>query len=162
VPQSPRLRRGNGPREPHRADILLLNTSFAGPALAEVVAREGPDVVVYDEEFATVVTTALTGAPTATRILGWTDGAVAGPTVEGLIDERLGQRPKPASTKSRLIRLTSHTTGTPKGARRAEGGGGAGDLKAILDRTPWRVGETTVISPRCSTPGAIRKCSSAR
>jgi len=33
------------------ADVLLLNTSFAGPALAEVVNREGVDAVVYDEEF---------------------------------------------------------------------------------------------------------------
>ena len=33
------------------ADVLLLNTSFAGPALAEVVQREGVDAVIYDEEF---------------------------------------------------------------------------------------------------------------
>src|SRR5690242_7366933 len=34
------------------ADVLLLNTSFAGPALAEVVAREGENrslVLIYDE-----------------------------------------------------------------------------------------------------------------
>ena len=37
------------------ADVLLLNTSFAGPALAEVVEREGADVVIYDEEFAGIV-----------------------------------------------------------------------------------------------------------
>ncbi|MFZ1176972.1 MAG: AMP-binding protein, partial [Mycobacterium sp.] len=33
------------------ADIVLLNTSFAGPALADVVNREGVDTVIYDEEF---------------------------------------------------------------------------------------------------------------
>src|ERR1700756_2517309 len=33
------------------ADVLLLNTSFAGPALADVVNREGADAVIYDEEF---------------------------------------------------------------------------------------------------------------
>ena len=33
------------------ADVLLLNTSFAGPALAEVVQRERADAVIYDEEF---------------------------------------------------------------------------------------------------------------
>ena len=36
------------------ADVLLLNTSFAGPALAEVVNREGALAslaVIYDEEF---------------------------------------------------------------------------------------------------------------
>jgi fatty-acyl-CoA synthase len=124
------------------ADILLLNTSFAGPALAEVVEREGADVVIYDEEFTGVVDAALAGAPGAVRLLGWTDT----PPAESMIDAQLGKRPVPATSKSRMILLTSGTTGTPKGARRAEGGGGAGDLKAILDRTPWRAEETTVIA----------------
>lgn len=55
------------------AHVLLLNTSFAGPALAEVVGREGVDVIVYDEEFGPTVDQALADAPGATRILGWTD-----------------------------------------------------------------------------------------
>ena len=33
------------------ADVLYLNTAFAGPQLADVVEREEPRVVVYDEEF---------------------------------------------------------------------------------------------------------------
>ncbi|MCV7171087.1 bile acid CoA ligase [Mycobacterium manitobense] len=130
------------------ADILLLNTSFAGPALADVVEREGADVVIYDEEFTAVVDTALAALPDAVRILGWTD-APAGDgirSVEGLVEENAGKRPEPATSKSRMILLTSGTTGAPKGARRAEGGGGAGDLKAILDRTPWRAEETTVVA----------------
>ncbi len=45
------------------ADLLLLNTSFAGPALAEVVAREGADAVVYDEEFTETVDRALADKP---------------------------------------------------------------------------------------------------
>ena len=48
------------------ADVLLLNTSFAGPALAEVVEREGADIVIYDEEFAGIVDRALAGRPDAT------------------------------------------------------------------------------------------------
>ena len=40
--------------------------------------------------------------------------------------------------------LTSGTTGTPKGAR-STSGGGAGELKGILDRIPWRAEEVTVI-----------------
>ena len=31
------------------ADVVLLNTSFAGPALAEVTSREGVEIIVYDE-----------------------------------------------------------------------------------------------------------------
>ncbi len=41
------------------SDVLLLNTSFAGPALAEVVEREGADTVIYDEEFTEIVDRAL-------------------------------------------------------------------------------------------------------
>ena len=48
-------------------DLLLLNTSFAGPALAEVVAREGADAVVYDEEFTEIVDRALADSPDATQ-----------------------------------------------------------------------------------------------
>ncbi|MEV3905914.1 acyl-CoA ligase FadD12 [Mycobacterium sp. NPDC050551] len=130
------------------ADILLLNTSFAGPALADVVEREGADVVIYDEEFTAVVDTALGAVPDAVRILGWTDAPADDGirSVEGLVEANAGKRPAPATSKSRMILLTSGTTGAPKGARRAEGGGGAGDLKAILDRTPWRAEETTVIA----------------
>ena len=51
------------------ADILLLNTAFAGPQLVEVLEREGPRVVVHDEEF----TGLLAKADVATRLLGWVD-----------------------------------------------------------------------------------------
>ena len=33
------------------ADILYLNTAFAGPQLVDVLERESPRVVVHDEEF---------------------------------------------------------------------------------------------------------------
>ncbi len=56
------------------ADVLLLNTSFAGPALAEVVQREGVDAVIYDEEFTATVDRALADSPDAARIIAWTDG----------------------------------------------------------------------------------------
>ena len=128
------------------ADVLLLNTSFAGPALAEVVDREGLDAVVYDEEFSDTIERALTGHPDATRILGWTDGPVAPGqlTVEGLADEHAGRRPVAAARKSKLVLLTSGTIGTPKGARPASGGGTT-ELKGMLDRVPWRAEQATVI-----------------
>jgi fatty-acyl-CoA synthase len=128
------------------SDVLLLNTSFAGPALAEVVEREGADVVIYDEEFTEIVDRALTGRPDATRILGWTDNADGySLTLDKLIEAHAGQRPKPTEATSNIILLTSGTTGTPKGAKRSEGSGGTGDLKAVLDRTPWRAEEPIVI-----------------
>ncbi|AKK25661.1 acyl-CoA ligase FadD12 [Mycobacterium sp. EPa45] len=125
------------------ADVLLLNTSFAGPALAEVVNREGADVVIYDEEFTPSVDRALADRPSAVRILAWTDEPTEAPTVEKLITKHAGQRATKNERKSRLILLTSGTTGTPKGAKHS--GGGAGNLVAILSRTPWRLGETTVV-----------------
>ncbi|MBO0677985.1 bile acid CoA ligase [Mycolicibacterium sp. S2-37] len=128
------------------ADALLLNTSFAGPALAEVVEREGADVVIYDDEYTEIVGRALAGKPDAVHIIAWTDDpARAETTVDALIDAHRGQRPRPAQRSSETILLTSGTTGTPKGAKRSAGSGGAGDLKAVLDRTPWRAEETTVI-----------------
>src|ERR1700757_740675 len=126
------------------SDIVLLNTSFAGPALAEVVNREGVDTVIYDDEFTATVDRALADKPDATRILAWTGGQQE-LTVENLIAEYTGQRPERTGRKSRMILLTSGTTGTPKGANQSGGNAGIGTLKAILDRTPWRAEEPIVI-----------------
>jgi acyl-CoA synthetase (AMP-forming)/AMP-acid ligase II len=126
------------------SDILLLNTSFAGPALADVVNREDVDTVIYDQEFTATVDRALADKPDATRIVAWTGGQHE-LTVEKLIDEHAGQQPERTGRKSKMILLTSGTTGTPKGAKQSGGGAGIGTLKAILDRTPWRAEETIVI-----------------
>jgi len=126
------------------SDILLLNTSFAGPALADVVTREGVDAVIYDEEFTATVERALAGAPDAIRIVAWTD-AEHERSVEGLIAAHTGAQPKRTGRKGKMILLTSGTTGTPKGAKQSGGNAGIGTLKAILDRTPWRAEEPIVI-----------------
>ena len=126
------------------SDVLLLNTSFAGPALADVVNREGVDTVIYDEEFTATVDRALADRLDATRIVAWTDGQ-HDLTVEKLIADHAGQQPERSGRKGRMILLTSGTTGTPKGANQSGGNAGIGTLKAILDRTPWRAEETIVI-----------------
>src|SRR4051812_6381594 len=66
------------------ADVLLLNTSFAGPALAQVVDREGVDTVIYDAEFTDSVDRALADKPDAIRIVA-DDADVDSLSVEGLI-----------------------------------------------------------------------------
>ncbi|GJO09477.1 acyl-CoA ligase FadD12 [Mycobacterium marinum] len=126
------------------ADILLLNTAFAGPALADVVAREGVDTVIYDEEFTATVDRAFDGRPQATRIVAWSDGQ-HDLTVEQLVNAHLRDQPERTDRTGRLILLTSGTTGTPKGAKHSGGSGGIGTLKAILDRTPWRAEQPIVI-----------------
>ncbi len=128
------------------ADVLLLNTSFAGPALAEVLQREGEGravAVIYDEEFTETVDRAVADRPETTRILAWTDSDTDALTVEGLIAEHGGQEPVRSVEKARVILLTSGTTGTPKGAKHS--GGDPGVLKSILDRTPWRAEQPVVI-----------------
>jgi acyl-CoA synthetase (AMP-forming)/AMP-acid ligase II len=127
------------------ADVLLLNTSFAGPALADVVNREGTNIVIYDDEFTETVDRALADKPDAGRVVAWTDGH-RGVTVEKLIDANTGRRPARAGRTGKMILLTSGTTGTPKGAKQSGGGAGIGTLKAILDRTPWRAEENVVIA----------------
>jgi acyl-CoA synthetase (AMP-forming)/AMP-acid ligase II len=126
------------------ADVLLLNTAFAGPALAEVASREHVDTVVYDEEFTATVDRALSERPDATQIIAWTDDpGVRGATVEKMICEHTGQRPTRSHRTSKLILLTSGTTGTPKGAKAS--GGGPDVLASILARTPWRAEQATVV-----------------
>jgi acyl-CoA synthetase (AMP-forming)/AMP-acid ligase II len=128
------------------ANVLLLNTSFAGPALAEVVDREGADAVIYDEEFSDSVDRALENNPGAERIVAWTDNSAHdGWTVEAMINQCAGQRPERSDRMPRMVLMTSGTTGTPKGAKPSSAGG-PNELKGILDRVPWRAEETIVIA----------------
>ncbi|WP_428338922.1 acyl-CoA ligase FadD12 [Mycobacterium sp.] len=127
------------------ADVVLLNTSFAGPALAEVIERESVDTVVYDQEFAASVVAGAAALDPARRILAWLDGPAAGqPTTEALLTRHHGARPPAPARLSKIILLTSGTTGTPKGAKQS--GGGPTQLISILGRVPWRAEEATVIA----------------
>ncbi|MDF2823244.1 MAG: fadD12, partial [Mycobacterium sp.] len=96
------------------------------------------------EEFSATVDTAVAAHRNTTRILGWTDNDPGElHTIEGLLIDYAGRRPEKPSGKGKLILLTSGTTGTPKGAART--GGGVNELRAILERVPWRTDKTVVV-----------------
>jgi acyl-CoA synthetase (AMP-forming)/AMP-acid ligase II len=127
------------------AHVLLLNTSFAGPQIADVAEREQARAAVYDQEFAGLVAAAGEGRA---RFVAWSDaadGTPEDPRLEDLVAEGpAGRLPAPAE-RGRTVILTSGTTGTPKGASR-----GSPDsldpAAALLSRIPLRARETTMIA----------------
>jgi fatty-acyl-CoA synthase len=125
------------------ADIVYLNTAFAGPQLVDVLEREGPQVVVHDEEF----TELLEKAEVRTRVLAWVDEPTEG-SLEAMIEQGIeaGQDGPldPPERHSRIIILTSGTTGTPKGAPRNEAGIDA--AVSLMSRLPLRYGWRTHIA----------------
>lgn len=134
------------------ADVLYLNTAFAGPQLADVLERERPRVVVHDQEFAGLLAAGLARPEAPRRIVAWTDSEVDGETLEGLIGRHGGGDLRPPSRAGRLVILTSGTTGTPKGAPRSEAGVDA--AISLLSRMPVRAGyRTHVAAPLFHTWG---------
>jgi fatty-acyl-CoA synthase len=125
------------------AGALYLNTMFAGPQLVEVMRREGPKALVFDEEFTDLLEGVDGGVQ---RVIGWTDGDAADrTTIDGLIAENEDSDLKPPPDKPRFVILTSGTTGTPKGAQRSNPDGLLA-MASILDRIPYRSRETMMIA----------------
>ncbi len=123
------------------ADILYLNTAFAGPQLVDVLEREKPGVVIHDEEF----TDLLAAADIADRLIAWTDDTHSDETtIEKLIATYPVTDLTAPERHARIVILTSGTTGTPKGAPRNEAGIDA--AVALLSRLPLRHGWRTHIA----------------
>ncbi len=122
---------------------LYLNTMFSGPQLADVIAREGPRMLIHDEEFGGL----LEGAGGVERVIAWTDesGEGTATTLEALISSGDTSSPATPNEEARFVILTSGTTGTPKGAQRSSPGG-INALAGLFDRIPYRVGESMVIA----------------
>lgn len=129
------------------ADLIYLNTAFAGPQLVDVLEREDPSVVVHDAEF----TGMLEKAHVDKRVLAWTEesddpaDSKQLDSLESLIEGESDTSPlDPPSHHSRIIILTSGTTGTPKGAPRNEAGVDA--AVSLLSRMPLKYGWTVHIA----------------
>ncbi|WP_052238498.1 AMP-binding protein [Mycolicibacterium setense] len=126
------------------AQLLLMNTGFAKPQLADVAAREKVSVLIHDEEFADLVSAI---DPGVRRFLAWTEerstSDIEG-SLEGLI---AATSPAPVAAPAKpggMTLLTSGTTGTPKGAPR----GKTSPLFSaqLLDRVPRRRGQTCMLA----------------
>jgi len=133
------------------ASVLYLNTAFAGPQIADVIAREGPVAVIYDEEFAGLIGDA---ASNRKRFIAWQDtpatstngsASPADPLIENLIAAGVDGDLRPPAERGRVVILTSGTTGTPKGAARKEPES-IEPMAAMFSKIPLRARETTVIA----------------
>ncbi|MGO9320278.1 MAG: acyl-CoA synthetase [Solirubrobacteraceae bacterium] len=133
------------------AGALYLNTAFAGPQITDVLAREDPVAVIYDEEFSSLVSA---GAAGRLRFVAWSDAAQPSarppasqtePTLEQLIARGDDSEPSPPVEKGRVVILTSGTTGTPKGAARAQSDS-VEPAAALFSKIPLKARETTLIA----------------
>lgn len=130
------------------ARLVMLNTGFAGPQLADVAAREGVQALVFDSEF----TALLSVIPdTVTRYLSWIDEGdeaaardITARDIHALIASHSTAPPPAPKKPGGFVLLTSGTTGTPKGAPRERTNVFAS--AQFLDRIPLRRGGVTYMA----------------
>ncbi len=113
------------------ADVVLLNTGFAGPQLADVVRSEGIGYLIHDDEFTGIVATCDVDTFDERRMqkLTLTNGSAT-----------------PRCRQGRMVILTSGTTGRPKGAARRNHPAAIEGVAALLARIPYRLGDTQIIA----------------
>jgi len=127
------------------ARTIMLNTEFSGPQIRDVSEREGAKLIIYDDEYAEVVTL-------AEPALGKLRAFVPADEPSGSTDETLAELiarsstdPAPkAAKRSAIIILTSGTTGTPKGATR-HAPPTLAPVGGILSSVPFKAGEVTAL-----------------
>jgi fatty-acyl-CoA synthase len=125
------------------ANVLYLNTGFAGPQIEEVMGREQAVALIYDDEFTDLIGSA---GEDSRRFIAWRgdyDDDVEEPTLEDLIALGDASDVVPPATPARQTILTSGTTGTPKGATRSAPTG-LDPVGALLSKIPMRARGVTL------------------
>lgn len=125
--------------------VVLLNTAFSAPQLADVCEREQPVALVYDEEFAGALQQAGEGRR---RYRSWREASAADlevPHIDELIAAGSTDAFQPPAKPGRTIILTSGTTGQPKGAARALPKS-LDPAAALLSVMPLKARERTMIA----------------
>jgi fatty-acyl-CoA synthase len=126
--------------------IILLNSEFSGPQIKEVSEREGAKLIIFDDEYTKAVSAAdpplgklraLPTNPDNDQPSESTDETLA-----DLIGRSRSTPPPKATAHSKIIILTSGTTGTPKGANRSTPPSLA-PIGGVLSHVPFRSGEVT-------------------
>jgi fatty-acyl-CoA synthase len=126
------------------ASALYLNTSFAAPQITDVVKRENPRALIFDEEFTDLVKDA---GHRRKRFIAWTegDGKPKDPTLESLIEEGDESNVVAPEERGKAVILTSGTTGTPKGASRKQPDS-LDPAAALFSKIPLKARETTMVA----------------
>ena len=126
------------------AHALFLNTAFSKPQLTDVLEREAPKALVYDQEFAGLLDEADVALE---RFIAWhePDDESGDTRVEELVTSGNIQNLSPPKEPGKATILTSGTTGTPKGANRSQPKS-MDPIAALLDRIPLKARETTMIA----------------
>ncbi|MDT5303719.1 MAG: hypothetical protein QOG79_7102 [Mycobacterium sp.] len=115
-------------------DIVLLNTAMGAAQLAEVIVDEKLTTVLHDNEFGAVL------SPTdCVRTVDSTQ-------MRAMMDSHSRAWLAPPRRQSRLVILTSGTTGRPKGATRSSSSSGVDLVAGLLSQVPYRLRDTTVIA----------------
>ena len=126
--------------------LILLNSEFSGPQIKEVSEREGAKLIIFDDEYTKAVAAAepelgrLRALPTNPD--NDEPSESTDETLADLIARSKSTPPPKASAHSKIIILTSGTTGTPKGANRSTPPSLA-PIGGVLSHVPFRSGEVT-------------------
>jgi fatty-acyl-CoA synthase len=126
--------------------IILLNSEFSGPQIKEVSEREGAKLIIFDDEYTKAVSAAEPPLGKLRALPTNPDNDEPSESTDETLADLIGRsRPTPppkATAHSKIIILTSGTTGTPKGANRSTPPSLA-PIGGVLSHVPFRSGEVT-------------------